>query len=50
LDAFVDLVIPELQRLGVYKKSYQADTLRGHLGLPKPANQFSLAGVGVAAE
>ncbi|MDU3040790.1 MAG: nitrilotriacetate monooxygenase, partial [Bradyrhizobium sp.] len=50
LDAFVDLVIPELQRLGVYKTAYQADTLRGHLGLPKPANRFSAPTAEAAAE
>lgn len=50
LDAFVDLVIPELQRLGVYKTSYETSTLRGHLGLPKPANRFSVPSAKVAAE
>jgi N-acetyl-S-(2-succino)cysteine monooxygenase len=41
LDNFVDLVIPELQRLGVYKTGYEASTLRGHLGLPVPANRYA---------
>ncbi|GGC52980.1 NtaA/DmoA family FMN-dependent monooxygenase [Chelatococcus reniformis] len=41
LDAFVDLVVPELQRLGVYKTAYEASTLRGHLGLPIPANRYA---------
>jgi FMN-dependent oxidoreductase (nitrilotriacetate monooxygenase family) len=43
LDAFVDLVVPELQRLGVYKTAYETSTLRGHLGLSKPANGYSPA-------
>jgi len=50
LDAFVDLVVPELQRLGLYKTSYEASTLRGHLGLPKPVNRFSLNAASAAAE
>jgi FMN-dependent oxidoreductase (nitrilotriacetate monooxygenase family) len=41
LDAFVDLVVPELQRLGVYKTEYEASTLRGHLGLVVPENRFA---------
>nr|WP_314073428.1 NtaA/DmoA family FMN-dependent monooxygenase [uncultured Roseococcus sp.] len=36
LDAFVDLVVPELQRLGIYRRSYDTSTLRGHLGLAIP--------------
>jgi FMN-dependent oxidoreductase (nitrilotriacetate monooxygenase family) len=41
LDNFVDLVIPELQRLGVYKTGYEASTLRGHLGLSVPPNRYT---------
>ncbi|MDL9948119.1 NtaA/DmoA family FMN-dependent monooxygenase [Gordonia sp. ABSL11-1] len=33
LDAFVDLVVPELQRRGLFRTSYEAGTLRGRLGL-----------------
>ncbi|CUX71836.1 MULTISPECIES: NtaA/DmoA family FMN-dependent monooxygenase [Agrobacterium] len=50
LDAFVDLVVPELQRLGIQKTSYEAETLRGHLGITRPANRFSEAAGLVAAE
>ncbi len=50
LDAFVDLVIPELQRLGIYKTAYEAETLRGHLGLPKPANRYASPRERAAAE
>lgn len=32
-DEFVDTVIPYLQEWGVYRKDYDHDTLRGHLGL-----------------
>src|SRR5580658_5450849 len=40
LDDFVDLVIPELQRRGIFRTAYEGTTLREHLGLPRPANQF----------
>jgi alkanesulfonate monooxygenase SsuD/methylene tetrahydromethanopterin reductase-like flavin-dependent oxidoreductase (luciferase family) len=33
---FVELVVPELQRRGVFRKAYAGATLREHLGLPKP--------------
>jgi alkanesulfonate monooxygenase len=33
---FVDLVIPELQRRGLFRTEYESATLRGNLGL-KPA-------------
>ncbi len=33
LEAFVDLVVPELQRRGLYRTEYATTTLRGHLGL-----------------
>lgn len=36
LDEFVDRVIPVLQRRGLFRSSYTADTLRGHLGLERP--------------
>jgi len=32
---FVDLVTPELQRRGIFRKEYESTTLRGHLGLPE---------------
>ena len=38
LEAFVDHVIPELQRRGLYRREYPAATLRGNLGLERPAN------------
>jgi len=36
-DEFVDLVVPELQRRGLYRKAYTGTTLRDHLGLSRPA-------------
>lgn len=40
LDEFVDLVIPELQRRGLFRTEYEGSTLRENLGLPRPTNQF----------
>ena len=40
LDEFVDLVIPELQRRGLFRTEYEGRTLRENLGLPRPENQF----------
>jgi N-acetyl-S-(2-succino)cysteine monooxygenase len=34
-DAFVDSVVPELQRRGLYRTEYAGATLRSHLGLPR---------------
>ncbi|GAA1997486.1 LLM class flavin-dependent oxidoreductase [Catenulispora subtropica] len=41
LDAFVDHVVPELQRRGLFRTEYTGTTLREHYGLPRPAAQFS---------
>jgi FMN-dependent oxidoreductase (nitrilotriacetate monooxygenase family) len=34
-DDFVDRVVPELQRRGLYRHEYEGTTLRDHLGLPR---------------
>src|SRR6516225_6235285 len=34
-DDFVDKVVPELQRRGLYRREYESTTLRGHLGLAR---------------
>jgi FMN-dependent oxidoreductase (nitrilotriacetate monooxygenase family) len=41
LQSFVDLVVPELQRRGIYRDRYPGRTLRANLGLPVPANTFA---------
>jgi len=41
LDLFVDGVVPILRRRGLFRTEYEADTLRGHLGLPIPANRYT---------
>ncbi|NQU72704.1 MAG: NtaA/DmoA family FMN-dependent monooxygenase, partial [Rhodospirillales bacterium] len=48
-ESFVDLIVPELQRRGLYRKSYEGKTLRDRLGLKVPASRYAAAGV-VAAE
>jgi alkanesulfonate monooxygenase len=40
LDEFVDQVVPELQRRGIFRTEYEGKTLRENLGLPRPANRF----------
>jgi len=35
-DDFVDLVVPELQRRGLFRTAYEGTTLRDHLGLDRP--------------
>lgn len=35
-DSFVDSVVPELQKRGIYRTEYEGNTLREHLGLPRP--------------
>ncbi|MEU6607035.1 NtaA/DmoA family FMN-dependent monooxygenase [Streptomyces shenzhenensis] len=41
LALFVDGVVPLLQKRGLFRTEYTADTLRGNLGLPVPANRHS---------
>lgn len=40
VEDFVRWVVPELQRRGIFRKEYAGTTLREHLGLPRPNNQF----------
>ena len=40
LDDFVDRVVPELQRRGLFRREYEGRTLRENLGLPRPENRF----------
>ena len=41
LDDFVDLVIPELQRRGLFRLEYGGSTLRENLGLMRPVSRYS---------
>jgi alkanesulfonate monooxygenase len=40
LDDFVDKVVPELQKRGIFRTEYEGKTLRENLGLPRPKNRF----------
>ena len=41
LDDFVDLVVPELQRRGLFRTEYEGRTLRDNLGLKRPASRYA---------
>jgi FMN-dependent oxidoreductase (nitrilotriacetate monooxygenase family) len=43
IHAFVDLVVPELQRRGLFRTAYEASTLRGNLGLPAVVSRHGKA-------
>jgi FMN-dependent oxidoreductase (nitrilotriacetate monooxygenase family) len=43
LDDFVNLVVPVLQKRGLFRTEYTGSTLREHLGIPKPAHPASKA-------
>jgi alkanesulfonate monooxygenase SsuD/methylene tetrahydromethanopterin reductase-like flavin-dependent oxidoreductase (luciferase family) len=36
-------LVPELRRRGLFRNGYEADTLRGLLGLARPANRYAIA-------
>lgn len=38
---FIDRVVPILQQRGLFRSDYSGDTLRDHLGLKQPLNQFT---------
>ena len=40
LTDFVDLVVPELRRRGLFREGYNGRTLRDHLGLKRPLNHI----------
>ncbi|MNG11302.1 Nitrilotriacetate monooxygenase component A [compost metagenome] len=44
LDDFVDHVVPELQRRGLFRTEYAGSTLREHYGLSRPVNRFAKQG------
>ncbi|MFE7156018.1 LLM class flavin-dependent oxidoreductase [Streptomyces sp. NPDC057636] len=41
LPAITQGLVPELQRRGAFRSAYEADTLRGLLGLARPANRYA---------
>jgi len=40
LDDVAERLVPEIQRRGIFRTDYEGSTLREHLGLPRPSNQF----------
>lgn len=43
LPAITRGLVPELQRRGAFRRSYEASSLRGLLGLPRPASRYAAA-------
>ncbi|MFC8235041.1 LLM class flavin-dependent oxidoreductase [Streptomyces sp. NPDC057284] len=41
LEAITRGLVPELQRRNAFRRAYEADTLRGLLGLSRPANRYA---------
>ncbi|PYE41308.1 FMN-dependent oxidoreductase (nitrilotriacetate monooxygenase family) [Rhizobium sp. PP-F2F-G20b] len=50
LEVFVETVVPILQERGIYRTEYEAETFRGNLGIPVPANRYSNPQIANAAE
>ncbi|MFC4036228.1 LLM class flavin-dependent oxidoreductase [Streptomyces polygonati] len=46
LRAITGGLVPELQSRGAFRRSYEAATLRGLLGLPRPANRYAAGTAG----
>ena len=42
---FVELVVPELQRRGLFRAEYEGKTLRENLGLKRPVSRYAAAGL-----
>jgi len=49
LEAFVEGVVPELQRRGLFRTEYEGSTLREHFGLPRPLSRFASETMGLRA-
>jgi len=43
LDAVTRQLVPQLQARGLFRREYEADTLRGLLGFERPANRYAAA-------
>ncbi len=41
IEDFVELVVPELQRRGLFRTEYEGRTMRENLGLPLPPSRYS---------
>ncbi|PWB82621.1 MAG: nitrilotriacetate monooxygenase [Methylocystaceae bacterium] len=47
---FIDQVVPELQRRGIFRTEYEGKTFRENLGLPRPPSQHAVSTDIAAAE
>ncbi|MBK17311.1 MAG: nitrilotriacetate monooxygenase [Rhodospirillaceae bacterium] len=47
-ESFVDLVVPELQRRGLFRTAYEGNTLRDLLEVPEPSSRFNAGGIQAA--
>jgi alkanesulfonate monooxygenase SsuD/methylene tetrahydromethanopterin reductase-like flavin-dependent oxidoreductase (luciferase family) len=47
LAAITGGLVPELRARGAFRRAYEADTLRGLLGLPRPASRYATIAAGV---
>ncbi len=45
LEEFVELVVPELQRRGLFRTEYEGRTLRHHIGLPYPEHRSAASSI-----
>jgi alkanesulfonate monooxygenase len=43
LDDFVELLLPELRKRGLFRTEYRGATLRENLGLERPVSQYAKA-------
>lgn len=50
LTAFVDYVVPELQKRGLFRRNYEGTTLRDHYGLSRPPSRFAQKPIQAALE
>jgi alkanesulfonate monooxygenase len=48
LEDFVNLVVPEMQKRGLYRTRYEGTTLRENLGLARPRSRYADAQVAAA--
>ncbi|CCM78808.1 putative monooxygenase yxeK [Rhizobium mesoamericanum STM3625] len=46
IDDFVELVLPELRKRGLFREEYEGQTLRENLGLPVPVSRYQQASTG----
>ncbi|WP_084718906.1 LLM class flavin-dependent oxidoreductase [Streptacidiphilus carbonis] len=49
LEQITRRLVPELQRRGAFRTAYEADTLRGLLGLPRPESRYAAASAAASA-